>query len=617
MGGNVMRNYISGKNRQKGIAMPTVIFFLTFVVILGTAILVVAQSNAQQSAAVYQADRHYYAAESAVQVAIQEFISRFDTGFLRNDDLVNGMVIQRSYRRGEWDTLTPQQQIDAFAEDRTRIENRIRDNVLATYGIVRNRIEDESIYQFNHNEQVRMNNTFEYDIVFTEPPVRRDGYDYSQTNLDDRLRDYVGMVLSQIHLRFTASSGGREVSMEYRIDLVPRNPPPDNTPSGVDFNNLGNGLISDHDKSTGCNAGNTLELYENFIDALNDMMDQVKEMEIDELIPGDMVTGTSTVTGGTLNNAWFTAANFPAGRNRIVSSGNLTLNGIPATNANAQRLEYLEVNGDLTITGTVNLSNLKGVHVTGCVIINGATFTGTSPNGTHFLIEGSTQHANGWTRAALDVVGSVTIDWCHFYVNGGNIFILQPGGGDSFTSNSIFVAAKTPDNKRGMIAIGFNSRPPTTNGNNTIMNASNNQIPQFYAEGDLKLYSHNSGNAVYRGIFATLVGSHKNDNGVGYKPITETEDETILGYEHPDIFYLRGGAHPNRIEGLFVGQAQPTLPKPGAYTPTETNIMDGGIFNVMRGDSLTDTESGGDFANFRSSAPGDNEIYSLRETTGR
>ncbi|MCL2665948.1 MAG: hypothetical protein FWE82_10065, partial [Defluviitaleaceae bacterium] len=62
-------------NSRRGIAMSTVLIFITFIVILGIAVLLIAQTNAQQSAAIKRLDDFYYAAESAAQIATKEFIN--------------------------------------------------------------------------------------------------------------------------------------------------------------------------------------------------------------------------------------------------------------------------------------------------------------------------------------------------------------------------------------------------------------------------------------------------------------------------------------------------------------------------------------------------------------
>jgi Tfp pilus assembly protein PilX len=57
---------------SRGYALVTVILLITMFVILGVAFMFTSQQNVQQSVAVYETDKHYYAAESAVQVAAQE-----------------------------------------------------------------------------------------------------------------------------------------------------------------------------------------------------------------------------------------------------------------------------------------------------------------------------------------------------------------------------------------------------------------------------------------------------------------------------------------------------------------------------------------------------------------
>lgn len=73
---NCIGKHIQGKG-NKGVALGFVLVFITLFVLLGTAMVMMAQANMRQVGNVISADRAFFEAESAVQMAAQDFVRGF------------------------------------------------------------------------------------------------------------------------------------------------------------------------------------------------------------------------------------------------------------------------------------------------------------------------------------------------------------------------------------------------------------------------------------------------------------------------------------------------------------------------------------------------------------
>jgi len=77
-----------GKAGQKGSALLMALVFITLVLALGVGLLILAQGSVQQSAAVKDFDQGYYAAESAVQLAMQELVAALGNSNIAVNEIV-------------------------------------------------------------------------------------------------------------------------------------------------------------------------------------------------------------------------------------------------------------------------------------------------------------------------------------------------------------------------------------------------------------------------------------------------------------------------------------------------------------------------------------------------
>jgi len=231
------------------------------------------------------------------------------------------------------------------------------------------------------------------------------------------------------------------------------------------------------------------QAYNGLIDQLNYVISETDALTKERVLGG--VSGEDTLwQAGTIMTAEY-----------IRVTGNYTLTG------SYPNLKHLEVvNGNLTISGSVRCPKLIGVFVQGgsgayaITISEGTDFIGNISNGgTTFLTKGRDIMLSTSSSTVTRLING------KFLASGGNI-LINASGNTNNESNSMFVATKNGNSAKGML---------TTTGQNFRMAAyTAEQVPQYYAENDLKLHVQNS-NASFEGIFATLSDNYIFDGSMG------------------------------------------------------------------------------------------------------
>ncbi|MDR2590100.1 MAG: prepilin-type N-terminal cleavage/methylation domain-containing protein [Oscillospiraceae bacterium] len=215
-------------------------------------------------------------------------------------------------------------------------------------------------------------------------------------------------------------------------------------------------------------------------------------------------TSAGTVfTGTTLTST----TSLPAGvatTNYIVRHGSLSIG--PLTAAASEDIEYLYVDGNLTFTGNVNMPNLKGIYVTGNVIINrgavvsgltarvnsGVTLVGTSV-AIGRVVNGNLVAGTGnLTVNAGTATGNATVSNMRFFAL-GNITISEPGNSGNprpfLYGNSIYMA------------VGASSNIIFAEVNNSRIGQADSWS-QFYSMGNITMT--NNGTPHIYGVFAAM-----------------------------------------------------------------------------------------------------------------
>ena len=592
-----MRQSRNNTKSRKGSALMLVLIFMTFTLMIGAAMLGMAEQGTRHSVASMQADRHYYAAESAAQLAVQMFMRRIeDNGALQrtktekmllvepgmSPETFHALIINHGYDPISDIFYTESEMLSKVGQRNVTIKRELFDDIYA----IRREVEElVSAMRFNGNDV-----SVVIDIKLDDGNYAAMLYDNSDViikEIGDTIQANIG---APGHLDFYnisysalaswiplgdgesdrplfnvyASSGGRTVlaSLEKgNVDTASGGLVSEEGRAVVTFENLnGSGAYY----ATGSAAGWTPasgNIYaadpgaENYLvlkSGIQGLSDVTHAMTIDDVI--DRGLPSVTVPGSSGNNATLNV-NVP-GRNYVIVNGNCVLNGIYPD------LEYLEVWGNLTIPSNANVicANLKGVFVSGTMAINtGSTFIGKSAEsaspygptnstyGTNFLIEkGLTIYLNNST---------VKIDWSRFFVQGGNIDLPTSGGNSKLDSNSMFIATKDIAGNYGKLSV--------TGGSNIEFSTGVNMIPQFYSEGDMSIYVHSSAKP-YMAIFGSLSD----------KPI------------------FTGATSSLNVAGLIVGNCAGAVnQRVNAFggAANVDKIMDGGIFDIINSGALGTT----------------------------
>jgi len=220
---------------------------------------------------------------------------------------------------------------------------------------------------------------------------------------------------------------------------------------------------------------------------------------------------------------------------RVNHVGNLTLNGTLSGGERAYNggtgfnnsVEYLFVEGNLTIAGNVCFSNLKEVYVTGNLIISGNNNI-VAGNSTPELLEGAdpptymisgTNFIVGGTMSVSS--GTTTVYDCRFYVP--QTITIE---GSSFYGNSVFVAYSPT----GVININQTGRQSNFN----IGNAT--YVPQFYSGKYINLCAQ--GSPKYYALMAALDSIDNNGNST----VSDMHGFMLVGYGSIGKLSIASGA---------------------------------------------------------------------------
>jgi len=550
--------------------------------------IALSQNNVKQGLAVMQSDKNYYAAESAAQTAMRMVVESFEATPTTQKIAIeivtdeNDEYPHKTFINGIWNI-----HIQNYADFERELSGMVSDakiainNNYATWLYdIRNKFDN---YDFRYDDETAEITSFKplgkeiidtlseflskVDISFKE--------DFERYQTSSPIE--IDVVLIPPDFVLTATSGGRSVlatlggDIDFTTDVddvpppIPTPPPPvpiPPTPGGeepptppvlpdmpelpelnepelpekVEFESLNGGAYyKSNNSSNTTNSGiygsaapsYKLSVYDMFINSLNELISQTDAMTRESVINTAIAQNTIT-NANQINNA---------GNRSVRFNGNLTLDG------NYPNLEYLEVNGNLTIKGTVNCPNLKGLYVNGTMTIEkGAKFYG---NNTDILITG------GLLKVELDNATTTVYD-CRFYVKGGNIEMSTSGGNSRLDSNSMFLATKNGNNNYGKFTIGDPVR--LNNNANVELSSDVTMIPQFYSENTMNIYVHASAKAL-KALIVTLS-------------------------DDPIFFGTPGSLN---MEGLVIGNCNGINKSVNSFGTTGgmDAIMDGGLFSVM------------------------------------
>lgn len=432
--------------RQRGAALALVLIFMTVMLILGTAMLAGAQYSVAQSRSAAAAEKHYYAAESAAQIAAQMLL----------ENLGGAVSIVR-------DEIAP----EAVGVTLDAMEAELEDTLLGAYNDVKRAIdgmafngEPVSLGELDTNELVIQRESETYDIY------------------DDINEEFITVCIAAVYfenpaLAITATSGGRSVTVstnaEANLTLTVIRGGTHEVTYGEYY---GSAFYKDttggiYGPATDEQAAANKESYDMFVSGLNELFADAASLTVNSVLN----------TTDNEHESWPALA---AGTANASFAGT-TIN---ASTPGVGTVEYLYVPGNLTISGNVSFPNLKGIYVGGNLIVNtGASFTGNTNKaiGTNCLIGGAmTINAEG---------GNTTINNSRFYVEGNIEAKLK---NSSLISNSIFIAY----GDAGTITLNVPTQPNVNVGSTT-------HTPQFYAKYLLRMGAQGSGNNYY-GIYATL-----------------------------------------------------------------------------------------------------------------
>jgi len=507
--------------------MLAVLVFITLVLILGAGILTLTDATVKQSRTLSLSDNVFYSAESALQVYAQIVEERVRTvnPYSAPSDITYSELKSSSSDIETWRSayLTDIKiELKAIYDDVIPSEDGSLGIDIDFYlGNVRLDLDDP--YINFPDELALIIDTREQIISEFEKTVEKDSeFDDSYMEILTPLTFYPTKAISY---SVTATMGGRtlvayvvgvdlegrEVSSSGTGDAIPTfNEPEFNRPVAGSVGRdevLGFGSYDGgaYYKSNNTDVYKALEknadgsYVKSGTDYKWETIDADKKLESYNGLITQLkyvISETDALTrNSVLGNIPATDTRWVAGTNKnathIRVTGNYTLTG------DYPNLEYLEVvNGNLTISGTVNCPKLRGVYVGGgsgtdaISISVGAKFNGNSDiGGTIFLTKGRDIKLSTDNSKTLILFGK-------FLASGGNITIKISGGGNAdSSSNSMFVATKNGVSDKGKLE---------TTGQNFRMAAySAGQVPQYYAENYLKLYVQNK-QASFEGIFATL-----------------------------------------------------------------------------------------------------------------
>jgi len=492
------------RRNQNGAALTMVIIFVLFCVIIGGALLLSAQVNIRQGLALQEMDTHYYAAESAAQTAGQAFISEFKKLAADDADPTSGGSMANSLSGGIFYERLPlganeDAAISAFTD---RIKNELRalfDAVVDTW--------DEDA-PFNSLRIVKDELSFEVgDVIIgiSDDYLTIGGSPY--------------IYLNDAVINVSATSAGRTVTLSYncgggvmRSISTAGEADWDEEATSASFDDM-NGRFVATDKNASYDT--YVGMLENLV---NDAADYASPLASREALEEDIrdVLAENEKYGGiyTLysiddeeNDAEYILMNIAEFDVRDAFgvclyksdplAPTLTITG-PAV---VYDLDYLYVEGNLTIIGNVEFPNTKEIFVTGNLTIGTpsgvTTITGNpEPNleagviivGTNFLVGGKMDVYNNY-NSNPQPYAPTKLYHCRFMVN-NNITIYSRADG-LYESNSVHISY----NGSIDVAPGLANNAKHQIGNEKY-------APQFYARNNLHI--HLNANTYSYGIFVAL-----------------------------------------------------------------------------------------------------------------
>lgn len=561
----------TNNKNQRGAALGMVLVFMTFMITLGTALIVAAQYGATQSAALIKADRYYYAAESGAQLAAQVFMANMseDDYFLEEEN-IDGAVDIDEYIKGMKRRLLTH--ISTFFTDMfTQIDGMTFNgeivNVVPAFPVT----EDDIASDWEEAVDINGDTTYTAVVYFDNPKF----------------------VISVI-------SGGRTVTFETNADVsatvTSRNEDVEGGGGGGGGGDAPDSGAYFGDNSGGIFGSGNQDKYNEYIGSLTDMLEIANEQYENH------VEGANIIPPGiTLPSPQSSFNTAPTDIQYINVNQHPVVLGRTGEVTEYPNLEYIRCTNGLEIEGTVKLPKLKGVNVTGGNVTIKSTATVDFPILENFYAHGSfivdagakINPANPRKNNPVNIyVGTIvsdmvygvltincssTVNGCKFYSGDINInYTTNPSyPKGKFTSNSMFF----PHSKANI------------NLNGTSDNDTSGVIPQFYIPETTNIFVSPTIETL-AGIFVTTSTDPVVNWGGGFDRNTE-------------------------LVGLFVGKfTQNWNDTPisnatvNSFDPDEVEnlLMDGGVSSTGGGTTtITETEV---TTNYRFKG------LQLRETTG-
>lgn len=497
------------RNKRRGSALGVVLIFMTVMLLLGVALLTASQSSASQSAGGVKADTNYYAAESAAQLAAQMFFSEWEESGVTFYEVREGIPYSGI------DLASALYEMESSLV--SRAENELQD--------IFDRVSSEVNGMELNGEAVTLK-ALGIDSIELES-------DFVMAS-EDGIDTYTAIVyLKDPSFIMSATSGGRTVTIKTGYDTEQTTVVVEQ--EGAKFPDYNGGAFY-QDKTGGIYGNGSSEAaqtaYDMFIEALRTLVSRTNSMTRESVLDLNNGKNTYTATSGLTTSSVY------------AQTGTITISGGTAASPVVyQNLEYLDVSGNLTISGNAVFPNLKGVYVSGSMTVSGgASINAMVKSGA--AVTDSRKPNSGPSDFLVQngiVINCATeLNWCRFYAQKSEI-VINHSGNAALTSNSIFIATKDDAGNRGSIrSVGQNFRPST-----------NGAAPQFYAESDIWLNIQNQ-NTVLIGVYVTLSNSAIFDNTAC------------------------------TLQGLFVGNCGNNNSTVNDFTVANNEYMiDGGLFDII------------------------------------
>ena len=522
------------KDRKGSALVYVLIVAIILVMLIAVALVATANAN-RQSAFTRDYERSYYAAESATQLAGEMFLKDLATA-------ENTFSLQRNFNHEPTDI--------EIAAIKLAYKDGLQDAMRKLYQSTVDTVND---MQFNGVYPTLLNTGLivDYESILVDismVPLRAEQIDGDPVIMEALLIASLSEV--QFTLQGTAGDGADRTAiisyslqgimgMDGEINAVTETEgegwKPNTELDGMNGETIVAGGSADNQAKYDDFKGRFENVLSNAVDYSNSVAVKLFSMDYSSI----GATIISPPSGSTTINANDNSMRFE----RVRHVGNLTLNGtltgserayIGGTGFNSS-VEYLLVEGNLTIAGNVSFPNLKEVYVTGNLIISGNNniVAGNSTkeliqdsdppsfmiSGTNFIVGGTITMSNG-TTTAFD---------CRFYAS--ETITIE---GSSLYGNSVYIAHGT----NGRININQSGRQSNFNiGNVTPSTIFNSDYsPQFYAGKDINLYAQ--GAPKYSAIMAALDSINNNGNST----VSDMRGFMLVGYGSIGKLRIAGGS---------------------------------------------------------------------------